>query len=181
MVPVLDEAGNVVQLYGRKLNDNLRKGTAYHLYLPGPHRGVFNREHLAGQPEIILCESLIDALTFIAAGFENVTASYGVNGFTDEILAALKESGAQRILIAYDADQAGNQAAEKLAEKLTAEGFDCFRLNFPKGMDANDYAVKVKPPLKSLGLVIRKAEWLGRGERPDLDTGRAGDASRLGK
>ena len=169
VVPVLDEAGQVVQLYGRKLNDNLRKGTVYHLYLPGPHRGVFNREHLAGQPEIILCESLIDALTFIAAGFDNVTDSYGVNGFTDEILAALKESGAQRILIAYDADQAGNQAAEKLAKQLTGEGLDCFRLNFPKGMDANEYAVKVKPPLKSLGLVIRKAEWLGKGERPDLD------------
>jgi DNA primase len=170
VIPVLDDAGQVVQLYGRKLRDNLRKGTAYHLYLPGPHRGVFNRSALNGQPEIILCESLIDALTFIAAGFDNVTTSYGINGFTDEILAALKASGAKRILIAYDADQAGNQAAERVAEKLTGEGFDCFRLNFPKGMDANEYAVKVKPPLKSLGLVIRKAEWLGKGERPDLDT-----------
>ena len=99
-----------------------------------------------------------------------MTTSYGINGFTDEILAALKDAGAQRILIAYDADQAGNQAAEKLAKQLTGEGLDCFRLTFPKGMDANEYAVKVKPPLKSLGLVIRKAEWLGRGERPDLDT-----------
>jgi len=170
VVPVLDESGQVIQLYGRKLNDNLRKGTVYHLYLPGPHRGVFNRESLANQPEIILCESLIDALTFIAAGFENVTTSYGINGFTDEILAALKESGAQRILIAYDADQAGNQAAEKLAKLLTGEGLDCFRLNFPKGMDANEYALKVQPPLKSLGLVIRKAEWLGQGERPELHT-----------
>ncbi len=169
VVPILDDAGQVVQLYGRKLRDNLRKGTVYHLYLPGPHRGVFNRTALDGQPEIILCESLIDALTFIAAGFENVTTSYGINGFTDEILAALKSSGAQRLLIAYDADQAGNQAAEKLAEKLTAEGFDCFRLNFPKGMDANEYALKVQPPLKSLGLVIRKAEWLGKGEPPDLN------------
>jgi len=170
VVPVLDEAGQVVQLYGRKLNDNLRKGTAYHLYLPGPHRGVFNRQNLAGHAEIILCESLIDALTFIAAGFDNVTASYGVNGFTDEILSALKSAGAQRILIAYDADEAGNRAAGRVAEKLTAEGFDCFRLNFPKGMDANEYAVKVQPPLKLLGLVIRKAEWLGKGEAPDLAT-----------
>jgi len=170
VVPVLDEVGNVVQLYGRKLNDNLRKGTAYHLYLPGPHRGVFNRQNLAGHAEIILCESLIDALTFVAAGFENVTASYGVNGLTDEILAALKDAGAERILIAYDADEAGNRAVERVAEKLTAEGLDCFRLAFPKGMDANEYAVKVQPPLKSLGLVIRKAEWLGQGDRPDLHT-----------
>ncbi|MCA1778393.1 MAG: toprim domain-containing protein [Xanthomonadaceae bacterium] len=181
VVPVLDESGQVVQLYGRKLNDNLRKGTVYHLYLPGPHRGVFNRENLAGQPEIILCESLIDALTFIAAGFENVTTRYDVNGFTDEILGALKESGVKRILIAYDADAAGHQAAGKVAEKLTCEGFDCFRLSFPKSMDANEYALKVKPPLKSLGLVIRKAEWLGKGRAAGPAHGRAGDAGRAGK
>jgi len=177
VVPVLDEAGQVVQLYGRKLNDNLRKGTAYHLYLPGPHRGVFNRQNLAGHAEIILCESLIDALTFVAAGFENVTASYGVNGFTDEILATLKDAGAERILIAFDADEAGNRAAEKVAEKLAAEGLDGFRLTFPKGMDANEYAVKVQPPLKSLGLVIRKAEWLGCGRGPQLVVG----SSELGE
>ena len=34
-----------------------------HLYLPGPHRGVWNEEGLAGG-EVILTESLIDALTF---------------------------------------------------------------------------------------------------------------------
>lgn len=35
-----------------------------HLYLPGPHRGVWNGEAPAAAKEIILCESLIDALTF---------------------------------------------------------------------------------------------------------------------
>lgn len=29
-IPVMDEAGNVVQIYGRKLLDNLRKGTPRH-------------------------------------------------------------------------------------------------------------------------------------------------------
>jgi DNA primase len=32
--------------------------------------------------EIILCEALIDALTFWCAGYRNVTASYGIEGFT---------------------------------------------------------------------------------------------------
>ena len=36
---------------------------------------------------------------------------------------------------------------------------------FPKGMDANDYACQVKPAEKSLDLVIRKAEWLGNGQK----------------
>ena len=42
---------------------------ADHLYLPGPHRGVFNVAALALSEEVILCEALIDALTFWCAGF----------------------------------------------------------------------------------------------------------------
>src|ERR1700678_4304564 len=80
----------VMGAYARKLLDNLRAGTPKHLYLPGPHRGVFNREGLEGQPEIILCEALIDAMTFWAAGYRNVTSCYGVNGMTEELLGALK-------------------------------------------------------------------------------------------
>jgi DNA primase len=156
----------VVGAYARKILDNLRAGTPKHLYLPGPHRGVFNRTGLDGQPEIILCEALLDALTFWAAGYRNVTSCYGVNGMTDELLAALKVCGAQRILIAFDRDEAGDRGAEAVAKRLTAEGLDCFRLLFPKGMDANAYACAVKPAEKSLGVVIRSAEWLGQGAKP---------------
>jgi DNA primase len=153
----------VVGAYARKLLDNLRAGTPKHLYLPGPHRGVFNREGLEGQAEIILCEALIDAMTFWAAGYRNVTSCFGVNGLTDELLAALKSCGAQRILIAFDRDEAGDRGAEAVAKRLNLEGLDCFRLLFPKGMDANAYACTVKPAEKSLGVVIRSAQWLGQG------------------
>jgi DNA primase len=156
----------VVGAYARKLLDNLRAGTPKHLYLPGPHRGVFNREGLEGQPEVILCEALIDAMTFWAAGYRNVTSCYGVNGLTEELLGALKSCGAQRILIAFDRDEAGDRGAEAVAKRLTAEGLDCFRLLFPKGMDANAYACAVKPAEKSLGVVIRSAQWLGQGAEP---------------
>jgi DNA primase len=158
----------VVGAYARKLLDNLRAGTLKHLYLPGPHRGVFNREGLKGQSEVILCEALIDALTFWAAGYRNVTSCYGVNGMTEELLGALKTCGAQRILIAFDRDEAGDRGAEAVAQRLTAEGLDCFRLLFPKGMDANAYACTVKPAEKSLGIVIRSAQWLGQGAKPAL-------------
>jgi DNA primase catalytic core len=160
----------VVGAYARKLLDNLRAGTPKHLYLPGPHRGVFNRDGLKGQPEIILCEALIDALTFWAAGYRNVTSCYGVNGMTDELLGALKSCGAQRILIAFDRDEAGDRGAEAVAKRLIAEGLDCFRLLFPKGMDANAYACAVKPPEQSLGVVIRSAQWLGQGAKPAVTT-----------
>ena len=88
VVPIFSLAGDVLGMYGRKITPNLREGTPLHLYLPGPHRGVWNEEALEASQEIILCESLIDALTFWCAGFRNVTASYGVGGFTEDHSAA---------------------------------------------------------------------------------------------
>lgn len=166
VVPIRDEAGNTTEVYGRKIRDDLRVGTPSHLYLPGPHRGVFNETALAASKEIILCEALIDALTFWCAGYRNVTASYGADGFTDDHLAAFKRHSTSRVLIAYDRDDAGERGAEKLSERLMTEGIECFRIQFPKGMDANEYALKVQPAAKSLGILIRKAIWLGKGAPP---------------
>lgn len=167
VVPVFDEAANVVELYGRKLRDDLRAGTPKHLYLPAHDgRGVFNVTALMASKEIILCEALLDALTFWCAGYRNVTSAYGVEGFTGEHVAAFKQHGTQRVLIAFDRDDAGERGAAKVAEALIAEGIECFRVQFPKGMDANEYALKVQPAAKSLGLLIRKAVWLGKGQAP---------------
>ena len=169
VIPVVSPAGEITEVYGRKINDNLREGTPYHLYLPGPHRGVWNESALTASREVILCEALIDALTFWCAGYRNVTASYGIEGFTADHLAAFKRYGTKRVLIAYDRDEPGERATERLAEQLIAEGLECYRIQFPKGMDANEYALKVKPADKSLGLVIRKAVWLGKGPAPSTE------------
>ncbi len=165
--PVFD-GGQVVEIYGRKINDNLRQGTPKHLYLPGPHRGVWNIAAFEATEEIIVCESITDALTFWCAGYRNVTASYGIEGFTAEHLQAFKGNNIERVLIAYDRDKAGGTAAETLSKKLIAEGIDCYRLQVPKGMDVNEYAVQVTPAAKSLGVVIRSAQWMGNGQPKPL-------------
>jgi len=165
VVPVFNASGEVVEMYGRKITARLREGTPLHLYLPGEHQGVWNEEALIASKEIILCEALIDALTFWVAGHRNVTASYGVNGFTADHRAAFAQHGTERIYIAYDRDEAGDKAAAKLAEELIEMGIECFRVEFPKGMDANAYALKVTPAAKSLGVLINRATWLGKGQR----------------
>ena len=166
VIPIFDGTGAVMEMYGRKITPNLREGTPDHLYLPGEHRGVWNEEALIASREIILCEALIDAMTFWCAGFRNVTASYGVNGFTADHRRAFEKHGTERVYIAYDRDEAGDSAAAKLAEELIEMGIECFRVQFPKGMDANEYARKVTPAAKSLGVMLNKAEWLGKGKRP---------------
>jgi DNA primase len=168
VIPIFDEHGNTSEIYGRKITPGLRQGTPLHLYLPGPHKGVWNVEALRASKEIILCEALIDALTFWCAGFRNVTASYGVEGFTEDHIAAFKSYRTERVLIAYDRDEAGEKAALKLAAKLQAYNIGCYRVEFPKDMDANEYALKVQPAAKSLALLLRTARWLGEGPRPEI-------------
>ena len=166
VVPIHDEAGAVVGMYGRKVTKGLRPGTATHLYLPGPHRAAFNSAALAGQSVAIVCEALLDALTFWAAGHRNVIAAYGVEGFTPHHLDALKRHGVDDVLIAYDRDDAGDAAAEVLAKRLLGESFNCYRVKFPWGMDANECALKVPPAAKSLGTLLRSAAWMGSGTAP---------------
>lgn len=165
--PILDGAGNIAEIYGRKINDNLRSGTAYHLYLPGPHVGIWNRQCLASSREVILCESVIDALTFWCAGFRNATCIYGTEGFTDELWQAFLAHKTERVYLAYDRDPAGDRAADRDAARFLAKGIECLRIKFPGGMDANEYARKVSPAEKSLALLIQSAEWLGKGQKSE--------------
>jgi DNA primase len=166
VVPVFDAGGDVAEVYGRKVRDDLRAGTAKHLYLPGPHRGVFNHHAVAVSGEVIVCESIIDALSFWCAGFRHVTAAYGVEGFTADHWTLFREHQVRRVLLAFDADAAGDKAAVKLSAQMISEGVEVFRVEFPRGLDANDVAVNVKHPADALGSLLRKASWMGAGPAP---------------
>ena len=157
VLPIRNEAGRVSEMYGRRITKGLLKGTPLHLYLPGPHAGVWNLDALT-PPEIILCEAPLDALTFWVNGIRNVTFIYGTQGFTGDIFDALLRRGVQRVRIAYDADEAGNQAAARDAERLAAHGIECLRVKFPLGMDANEYAQKIQPAARLLRQVVECAE-----------------------
>jgi DNA primase catalytic core len=166
VIPIINLQGEVVQMYGRKIRDDLREGTPDHLYLPGPLRGVWNEQALIVSKDIILCEALIDALTFWCAGYRNVTTIYGVNNFTDEIKAAFQKHGTKRIYLAYDRDEPGERAAQAHGEELIAMGIECFRVQFPRGQDANEFALKNQPAAKFLGMYLTSAAWMGKGKRP---------------
>ncbi len=161
VVPVIDSHGQVRELYGRKLCDKLRAGTPKHLYLPGPHGGVWNEPALVASKSIILCESLIDAMSFWVAGYRNVTAAYGVNGFTEEMRESFIRHGVKQVLIAFDNDAAGDDGAVKLASALAADGIAPFRVVFPAGMDANGYMCSVAEPEAAFGLLVDGALPMG--------------------
>ena len=153
--PITDADGRIVDLYGRKTIDHLRKGTPMHMHLSP--RGVWNIAALQAGDEIILCPSLFDALAYWNAGYRNVTCTFGADA-TEDHLAAFAQFGTRRVLA----------ASEVVVPKLLAAGIDCYLLALPMGVDANQYASQVADPVEALGESIRKAAWQGKGTGPGV-------------
>ncbi len=140
IVPLFDEAGRVASFYGRSINNSKK---IKHLYSPGNHKGLVNRK-AAGvyREEIILTESVLDALSLIQIGIENVIPCYGVNGFTDELLKLLLDERVKTVVIAFDADIAGREGSGKLSKKLIGEGFEVKVIEPLIGKDWNEGLIK---------------------------------------
>ena len=164
VVPVTDEAGDVVWMYGRMVGKRQRDGVQDHLNMPGPKRGVFNVAALTGRT-VILCEAAIDALTFWVHGHRNVTCTFGVGGLTAEHLEVFRKNGTQEVLIAFDRDKAGNAGVVEVAEQLQEEGMDCHRVELPAGFDVNLYAQRFPENVGvMLGAMLRQATLDREGE-----------------
>lgn len=168
----------VVGLYGRMTCDRLRPGTVYHRYLTGPHRAAWNAAGClaaamrTGDGSVILCEAILDGLTFWAAGFHAVTAAYGVHGFTDHHRALLATPGVRSVFLAYDNDDPGNAAASTLADTLIGAGLSVYRVAFPAATkDANGLACASDDPAAALGECLRDAAFLGGPARVSVPAG----------
>lgn len=155
--PLLDEEGRPVGAYGRYLTPKKIDFETRHRYMRGPHTGLWNREGFTSK-DIVLCESVIDALTLYVNGIRNVTCSYGVEGYTEELHTEILKHRPKRVIIAYDNDTAGNAGARKVARRLLEEGIKCNRMKLPLEMDVNEYALKVAKPEEMLSALILDSE-----------------------
>jgi len=131
--PVLDADGGLTTLYGRFTGD----GDKRHLFLPGRPTGLWNAAAAKTYGELILVESVIDALSVLMAGFGNVVSIQGTNGLGDADLATLTECGVRKLILLLDGDAPGQAAAERLREKLSS--FSCRLLTLPDGHDPNSF------------------------------------------
>ena len=55
-------------------------------------------------------------------------------------------------------------------------GIECFRVQFPKGMDANEYALKTQPAAKSSGRAAEQRGMAGQRQAAHVDGDRTGAA-----
>jgi len=152
--PIFDDMEQTVGIYGRSINPESKYP---HIYLKGKHRGIFNRKASKVYDEIILTECIIDCLSLIEIGFDNVQPIYGVNGFTDEHLQTLKDDRVKTVILAFDNDNAGINAGEKIKEKLLEEGFKVKIIIPPVKKDWNEELKRgiIKEEIEDL---INKAE-----------------------
>ena len=190
--PIHDEQGNVAGMYGRKITvpsavkgakrDDTASGgdPIRHLYLPGPHVGVWHwqaaRTAAAGPADLsrrsplgedggtrapassylLLTESIIDAATLWQAGYKNTTALYGTNGLTEDHQALFKRHNVERFYLVMDGDAAGRDAAGRLSARLTEDGHEVFAVTLPEGEDAN--AFLQTNPVEAFDRLLREAK-----------------------
>ncbi|AXR64083.1 CHC2 zinc finger domain-containing protein [Leptospira mayottensis] len=140
--PIFTQGRELCGMYGRRVVASREVAIPNHLYLPGRHLGIWNEEDAFEKKELVLCESILDALTFWENGIRNVTCSYGIEGFTEVIQERILEKQIQKIYIAYDADAAGDKGAASVYQRLKDKGILIHRVLLPLGMDVNEVAVR---------------------------------------
>jgi len=135
VIPLTNEDGQAVGAYGRSIDDHEKNP---HLYLKGPHRGVFNWQSAKRSRELFLTEGIIDALSLYQAGFKDVIPLYGVNGLTENHIDLFKKYRTQKLFFVFDNDAAGEEACRRIAGILSPA--DSFTITLPPHVkDANDF------------------------------------------
>ena len=140
--PVSDDDGNIVEMYARAVNDSAKtKHRSTRTGENGNHPGVWNNSAFKTFDEMILTKSIIDALSLYRLGFQNVTASFGPDGFTENHLRLMEENNTRKLFIAYDNDKSGKHFTKIITGKLKEKGFiNIVPVELPEGVhDVNDF------------------------------------------
>lgn len=144
--PILDERGRVVAFGGRVLPGsnidspakywNSTESSIFHkrrmLYAFDRSREVIRRSKTA-----IVVEGYMDCIACHQAGVDNVVATLGT-AMTEEHVRFLRRFAEQVVLI-YDGDSAGQDAAERSIARFLAQDLDLRILTLPDGQDPADF------------------------------------------
>ncbi len=140
MFPIFDLRGNVTAFGGRVLTDekpkyiNTADTPVYH-----KSSGLFamNFAKNTDSRQLILAEGYMDVIALHRAGFQNAIASLGTS-LTEEQARILKRY-ADEVVICYDADGAGQKAAERAIPILKDTGLRVRVVTVPGGKDPDEF------------------------------------------
>ena len=132
----LRQGEHIVNLYGRSI------GSAFaHRFLPGSKGGLYAWEKVRHYDEVILVEGLFDYGSLRQAGFHNATCSLGTHLNHAQFRQLCDGQRTVYLTFDVDANQSGQQAAERLAHRLGAHGIMALRVLLPQGYDPNSFFV----------------------------------------
>lgn len=141
MFPIIDRRGNVIAFGGRALEKD-----APAKYLNSDETLVFHkRENLFSlnfakntkEKFLILCEGYMDVITLNQAGFDSAIATLGT-AITPQQVNIMKQY-APEVIISYDSDGAGQNAAMKAINLLSEAGVASRVLVIPDAKDPDEY------------------------------------------
>lgn len=145
MIPIRDVKDRVIAFGGRVLDDSKPK------YINSPENIVYSKgRHLFGlnvakrnqMDRIIIVEGYMDAISLYQRGITNVVASLGTA--LTEAQGRLLRRYANKIIISYDSDAAGQAATMRGLEILQNLGYDVriLQLDDPNVKDPDEYVIK---------------------------------------
>jgi DNA primase len=148
MIPIHDQQSRIVGFGSRTLTNEEPK------YLNSPETDLFNkgqilfgldkaRKAIVKQDRAIVVEGYFDVIALHGAGITNAVASMGTALTSAQIRQLLRYTESKQIILNFDADKAGQKAAERAiseVEDLALRGEVQLRvLNLPNGKDADEF------------------------------------------
>ncbi|HEY9642284.1 MAG TPA: DNA primase [Coleofasciculaceae cyanobacterium] len=148
IIPIHDLQGRVIGFGGRALGDEQPK------YLNSPESELFDkgktlyaldkaRAAISKTDQAVVVEGYFDAIALHAAGISNVVASLGTALSKYQVRQLLRYTESKQIVLNFDADAAGNKAAERVIGEvadLAYQGEVQLRvLNIPSGKDPDEF------------------------------------------
>jgi DNA primase len=145
MFPVFDAQGRPIAFGGRTLKDEDAK------YINSPETAAYvkgrnlyglnlTRDEIRRAEFAILVEGFLDLIVPYQFGIRNVAASLGTALTPDQV--KLLSRFARKVVVNYDGDRAGVQAAKKSIEILLAEDIEVKVLVLPENSDPDEFIRK---------------------------------------
>ena len=146
MFPIIDLRGNVIGFGGRVQDNSTPK------YLNSPDTIIFNKSknlfalnlaRKSKQGRIILTEGYMDTIALHQAGFDCAVASLGTSLTEDH--ARMIAQRTQEVVISYDSDSAGVNAAQRAIQLLNKTGIKVKVLKVTGAKDPDEFIKKYGP------------------------------------
>ncbi|WP_297445524.1 DNA primase [Desulfurobacterium sp.] len=154
IIPIFNHSGKIVAFGGRAL-----KATQKPKYINSPESEIFHKnsilygffqakERILKEKEAVVVEGYFDVISLFQAGIEKAVAPMGTS-LTENHAKTLKRY-ANRIILFFDGDEAGEKATLRSSKIFTELEVEPFIVRPPKGEDPDSLAKKSPEKLKKL-------------------------------